>query len=73
MTEQTASRRETLGALGVTTVGVLGAPTTLAQTDTEGTVTTDPPEPTTSVGDTVTVDVVIRGATEGISGYEFTL
>ncbi len=57
----------------MTAVGVLGAPSTLAQTDTEVTVTMDPLEPTTPVDDTVTVDVVIRGATEGISGYEFTL
>jgi PKD repeat protein len=73
MTERTASRREALGALGATAVGVLGAPTAAAQADPEVTVTIDPREPTTPVGDTVTVDIVIQGATEGIFGYEFTI
>ena len=73
MTGWTASRRETLAALGATTAGMLGISTVTAQANTEVTVTVDPSETTVLVGDTVTLGVVVQGASEGITAYEFDL
>ena len=73
MTEWSPSRRETLKALGVTTAGVFGIPTAAAQTAPQATLTVDPSESSALSGETVTVDVVIEGATAGIQAYEFDL
>ena len=73
MTGWTASRREALAALGATTAGMLGISTVTAQANTEVTVTVGPSETTVLVGDTVTLDVVVQGASEGIIAYEFDL
>jgi PGF-CTERM protein len=70
MTERSVSRRTALGAMGAAAVGLLGVPTAGAQEAGDVTVALDPSEVTLTPGETTTVDIVVRGATGGISSYE---